>query len=105
VPAPIEQAEEAPAEIVVRLGRLIGRGLPLEPLIGVEGMLLALEFLLVGQLAAGLDDAILGGMCGASGPVATGAAAAPAPAGAAPAGRGNPPADFAICRPATKPSR
>jgi hypothetical protein len=57
----VEQAEEAPAEIVVGLGRLIGRGLGLELLIAVERVQFALELLLVGKLAAGLDDAILGG--------------------------------------------
>src|SRR5271170_2286546 len=49
----VEQAEEAPAEIVVGLGRFVGCHLGLELLIGVERMLLALKFLLVGELAAG----------------------------------------------------
>ena len=57
----VEQAEEAPAEIVVGLGRLVAGRLGFELLVAVEGMQLALELLLVGELAAALDDAILGG--------------------------------------------
>ncbi len=55
----VEQAVVAPAEIVGRLRGFVLSGLLLQPLIGVERMLLALEFLLVGKLAAGLDGAVL----------------------------------------------
>jgi hypothetical protein len=55
----IEQAEEAPAEIVRRLGILVARGLRLQALVTVERMQLALEFFLLGEFAAGFDDAIL----------------------------------------------
>src|SRR5262245_32464782 len=55
----VEQAEEAPAEIIVGLGRFVGGRLLLEPLVAVEGMLLALELLLVGELAASLENTIL----------------------------------------------
>ena len=48
----VEQPEIAPAEIVGRLRRLVLLGLLLQPLIGVERMLLALELFLVGELAA-----------------------------------------------------
>ena len=57
----VEQAVEAPTEIVVGLGRLVAGGLCLELLVAVEGMQVALELLLVGELAAALDDAVLGG--------------------------------------------
>src|SRR5580700_1360829 len=56
----VEQAEEAPAEIVVGLRRLVLGGLVLQLLVAVERMQLALEFFRVRQLAAGLDGAILG---------------------------------------------
>src|ERR1700682_882074 len=56
----VEQAEEAPAEIVVWLWRLVLGGLVFELLVAVERMQLALEFFRVRQLAAGLDGAILG---------------------------------------------
>jgi hypothetical protein len=56
----VEQAEIAPAEIVRRLRRFVLRGLFLEPPVSVERVLLALELLLVGELAAGLEHAILG---------------------------------------------
>ena len=55
----VEQAEIAPAEIVRRLGIFVARGLRLEPCIAVEGVLLALEFFLLGKLAAGFDHAVL----------------------------------------------
>src|SRR6516165_4692106 len=55
----VEQAEEAPAEIVRRLGIFVVRRLRLEAFVAVEGMQLALEFLLLGELAAGGEDAIL----------------------------------------------
>src|SRR5258708_10001158 len=55
----IEQAEITPAEIVSGLGRLVLLGLFLELAVGVEWMLLALELLLLGQLAAARRDAIL----------------------------------------------
>src|SRR5262249_15070667 len=51
--------EEPPAEIVRRLRRLVLRGLRLQPLVAVEGMQLALELLLVGELAAGREHAVL----------------------------------------------
>ena len=59
----VEQAEEAPAEIVVGFWRLVGDGLGLQLLVAVERMQLALEFFRIGQLAAGLDDAILRPQC------------------------------------------
>src|SRR5580692_4627592 len=55
----VEQAEEAPAEIVVGLRRLVLGGLVFELLVAVERMQLALEFFRVRQLAAGLDGAVL----------------------------------------------
>ncbi len=55
----VEQAEEAPAEIVRRLGIFVVRRLCLEAFVAVEGMQLALEFLLLGELAAGGEDAVL----------------------------------------------
>src|SRR5262245_42574168 len=55
----VEQTEEAPAEIVVRVGRFVLRYLRLEPLIAVEGMQLALELLRIGKFLSFLDDAIL----------------------------------------------
>ncbi len=55
----VEQAEEPPAEIVGRLGIDVLGGVLLQPLVGVERMLLALELLRVRQLAAGLEHAVL----------------------------------------------
>ena len=55
----VEQAVVAPAEIVRRLRRFVLLGLLLQPAIGVERMLLALELLLVVELAAGFDGAVL----------------------------------------------
>ena len=51
----IEQAEKPPAEIVRRLRRLVVARLLLEPLVAVEGMLLALELFLIGELFAGSE--------------------------------------------------
>ena len=65
----IEQPVVAPAEIVRRLGRFVLARLLLQPLVGVEWMLLALEFLLVGELAAGRRDSSCALMWIASGPV------------------------------------
>src|SRR5579863_6900177 len=56
----VEQAEEAPAEIIVGLRRLVLGGLVFQLLVAVERMQLALEFFRVRQLAAGLDGTILG---------------------------------------------
>src|SRR4029077_16348795 len=56
----VEQAEEAPAEIIVGLRRLVLGGLVFELLVAVERMQFALEFFRVRQLAAGLDGAVLG---------------------------------------------
>ena len=55
----IEQAVEAPAKIIRRLGVFVPGGELLQPVIGIEGMLLAFEFFRVRQLAAALQDAIL----------------------------------------------
>ena len=55
----VEQAVVAPAEIVRRLRRFVLLGLLLQPAIGVERMLLALELLLLVELAAGFDGAVL----------------------------------------------
>ena len=55
----IEQPMIAPAEIVVRLGECSRFSLRFEALIGVEGMLGALPFLLVGQLPTGCRDTVL----------------------------------------------
>ena len=55
----VEQPEIAPAEIVGGFRRLVFRRLLLQPLVGVEGMLLALEFFLIGEFAAGGENAIL----------------------------------------------
>ena len=97
----VEQAEEAPAEIVGRLGIFVVRGLRLQPLVAVEGVLLALEFLLLGELAAGLEDAVLRpqmlgigpGRLRRTRPSCRSRRAAIVPRG------------LAICRPATNPSR
>src|SRR5580658_9370769 len=56
----VEQAEKAPAEIVVGFRRLILDGLVLQLLVTVERVKLALEFFRIRHLAAGLDGAILG---------------------------------------------
>src|SRR5215831_18099759 len=56
----VEQAVIAPAEIVGGLWRLVLPSLLLQPLVGIEGMLLALEILLVRELAAGRRRAVLG---------------------------------------------
>ena len=56
----VEQAEVAPAEIVRRLGVLVVRRLRLQPVVAVERMQFALELLLFGKLAAGLENAVLG---------------------------------------------
>src|SRR4029077_15646457 len=58
----VEQAEKTPAEIVVGLRRFVLGGLILQLLIAVERMQLALEFLRVRQLAAGLYGAVLGAL-------------------------------------------
>src|SRR6185437_482697 len=55
----IEQAVIAPAEIIRRHGRGVGPRLLLQPLIGIEGMLFALELLLVGELLARRRDLVL----------------------------------------------
>src|SRR5262249_12081536 len=55
----VEQAEEAPAKIIRRLGIFVRRRLRLEPLVAVEGVQLALEPLLFGELAPGLEHAVL----------------------------------------------
>src|SRR5262249_8130500 len=46
-------------EVVGRLGRLVPLRLLLQPLVRIEGMLLALELLLVGKLATSRGGAIL----------------------------------------------
>ena len=55
----IEQAVIAPAEIIRRVRRRIVERLLLQPRIGIERMLLALEFFLVGELLAGGCDLVL----------------------------------------------
>ncbi len=55
----IEQAEEAPAEIVGGLRIFALGGVLLQPLIGVERMLLALELFRIGEFAAGGEQAVL----------------------------------------------
>ena len=64
----VEQAEEAPAEIIVRLGRLVGGGLRLELLVAVERIELALEFFRIRELAASLEHALLRAQSGGVGP-------------------------------------
>jgi hypothetical protein len=59
-----EQAEETPAEIIVRLGRRVGRGLAFQLFIAVERMQFALELLLVGELVARPDHPVLGAPMG-----------------------------------------
>src|SRR5580692_10539420 len=56
----VEQAEEAPAEIIVRFRRFVLGGLVLQLLVAVERVQFALELFRVRQLAAGLDGAVLG---------------------------------------------
>src|SRR5262249_42292003 len=55
----VEQAVEPPTEIVRRLGRLVAGRLRLEALVAVERVRLALELLLVGELLALRERAIL----------------------------------------------
>ena len=55
----IEQAVKAPAEIVRRRRRRVALGLRLQTFIGIERMLLALEFLGIGQLLALADKPVL----------------------------------------------
>src|SRR5262249_19517278 len=55
----IEQPVEAPADIIRRLGRLVGCGLRLEALVAVERVQLALEFLWIGEFLAGADETVL----------------------------------------------
>src|SRR4051812_16190574 len=55
----VEQAEIAPAKIIGWLRIFVLRRLLLQPPIGIEGMLLAFEFFLIGELAAGLERTIL----------------------------------------------
>ena len=97
----VEQAEEAPAEIVGRLGILVARGLRLQAVVAVERVQLALELLLLGELAAGREDARLRAPMLGIGTARLG----PPPAGAALGAVPWPRVDLAICRPATKPSK
>ena len=61
----VEQAEEAPAEIIGGLGIFVACRLRLEPFVAVEGVQFTLEFLLLGKLAAGLEHPLLRAqMCG-----------------------------------------
>ncbi len=55
----VEQAVIAPAKIVGRRWRRVGQRLLLEPRIGIEGMLLALELLLVDELFARGQNLVL----------------------------------------------
>ena len=100
----VEQAEEAPAEIVVGLRRLVLGRLRFELLVAVERIELALEFLRVRQLAARLDDAILRAQRrGVRADRLGRRLRRPIPA----RGRCRSPVarPFAICKPAMKPSR
>ena len=97
----VEQSEEAPAEIVRRLGIFVLGGVLLQPLVSVERMLLALELLRIRQLAAGREHAVLRLARGGIGTdrLARRGAMRPQPAPAIPF------AVLAICSPATNPSR
>src|ERR1700722_5546767 len=55
----IEDAVITPAEIVGWTGRRVVPRLLLQALIGIEGMLFALEFFLVGELLAGSQNLVL----------------------------------------------
>jgi hypothetical protein len=55
----VEQAVEAPAEIIVGFRRLVVCGLRFQALIAVERMQFALELLRIGKLLAFFDEAIL----------------------------------------------
>src|SRR5581483_4064328 len=55
----VEQPIELPAEGIGGLWIFVVGGLLLEPAIGIERMLLALELLLFGELAPGFDEAVL----------------------------------------------
>src|SRR6185437_13075134 len=55
----VEEAVIAPAKIVRRLRIFVRRRLLLQCLVGVERLLLALDLLLIGELAATRDDAVL----------------------------------------------
>ena len=77
----IEQAEIAPAEIVGGLRRLVLLRLLAQLRIGIERMQLALEFLLVGELAAGRDRAVLRLDVDGVGPDRLALAAPPVPLG------------------------
>ena len=90
----VEQAVPAPAVIVLRLGVIAGRGFGLQPAIGVERVLVALELFLVGELACpSASVRAIAMSCGASGPVGT-VSAGPAAT-----------TDRAALMPATRPSR
>ena len=91
----VEQAVVAPAEIVGGLRRLVVLRLLLQPRIGVERMLLALELFLVGELAARRRRAVLRLEVDRVRP----GRLAPCPPGSAPR------VARAALRPETKPSR
>src|SRR5580698_11324050 len=55
----VKNSEEPPAEIVIRLRRLVFDGLPLQLLVAVERIKFALEFFRVGELAAGFENLLL----------------------------------------------
>ncbi len=98
----VEQAEIAPAEIVGRLGKLVGGGLRLQPAVGVERVLLALELLLVGQLLPGPQNFVLSAGSIRFGTFCDSEERPKKPSDPA---EGEVRAALAICRPATNPSR
>ena len=55
----VEQAVEAPAEIVVSLRRLVVGGLRLQPLVAIERMQLPLELFGIGKFFAFFEEALL----------------------------------------------
>ena len=55
----IEQAEKPPTEIIRRFRKFVARREVLEPLVGVEWVFVALEFLRIGELAAGGENLVL----------------------------------------------
>ena len=100
----IKQAEKPPTEIVRGFRIFALRGLRFQPFIAIEWMLFALEFLRIGEFAARGKTRFWALSAAASGPTGSAIADAPPIAGDASTAL-TLLAAFAICRPATKPSR
>ncbi len=104
----VEQAEETPAEIVVGFRRFVFRRLFFQPLVSVERMQLALEFLRIGSLPPALIARSCARKAALSGPIGSAAGAALFGSAEATGAVPLPPAGrrvFAICSPVIRPSR